>query len=836
MNDPKDIVVTISIEKEDNNSSESYIKEESKKSIILSEEDHFNKLFLHLKENLSKRLYKKTIKEIDTLIESKYIEGYSQLWKISILKIRALLKIIKKKIIKYLINYYEKAKLKHHIFGIKKYFNQIHIEFNNFNENNKDSKIINDEKILDQLLLCYFEYIYLISFFYKKIGNIMESISYLSLFIKLYKETQFIVKSKRTIFKIEKCFILLAHIMIYNEDYFSCIEYLDIAMDICLKNIIFQTPDLFDGVFMGDKTQLPIIKAANNNSRLTKRKIENEIENSFGDRKMKKVIINIIHIYFYRGICYENFGKIKNAIKSYIQCLWFLKHFFVNNFKSLSSLIKKILDKSLEFKEAIDFLKKKIKYFEHLQLKMKNSNKKNDKDDKNNQYTNHFYSKKFKTLINKLDKLKIYEIDTVNKFDTKKNIKGLNLVRRDGKDKNIFLSDLRLLNSYLREDFREIIDKMRKIKTYDMDYQTREKIQKLIRKIYFEQNQKKIRNNQKKLMKKIFSSTISCKILNVYKNKNQTIDMQNNRYNSINNNIRNSFKKVVRTRSAFLLEKKRKLAPFYLLKSFSKKGAININKSFNKEKEKINSKYFKKKILNLKKSKKARVKSAYSSQKTKIYEENKELNNFFNKKYIAKRDYIKKLEDRELHFQKSILRLKNTPKTPMAIYNKEIIKQNVNKIYQNKIDFFLSNPINWKENLSDEEVKNMMEYDKLQNSALKSLDNKCFTKYKEEENKQKNKKKNFNGFVWSIKNANNHNKDLIDKLTMGLEELRQKEIIENKNYKKLLKENKKHINYINERKINYNNSFGFIDKNNNNEKYSRNIFFLRQSYSSPQYY
>jgi hypothetical protein len=137
-------------------------------------------------------------------------------------------------------------------------------------------------------------------------------------------------------------------------------------------------------------------------------------------------------------------------------------------------------------------LDKKIKYYDHIQLKIKNQNKKKNKDEKNNKYGKNLYAKKFKGLVNKLDKLKINEIDTVNKFEIKKNIKCLNLVKREGRDKNIFLSDIRLLNTYLREDFRIIIDKMNKIKSYDMDYQTRERIQKLIRKIYFDQSQRKI--------------------------------------------------------------------------------------------------------------------------------------------------------------------------------------------------------------------------------------------------------------------------------------------------------------------------------------------------------
>ena len=107
MNDPKDIVLNIPIEKEEKESSEhSVVEEENKDILYLNEEARFNNLYFHLKENLSKKLYKKTIKEIDVLIDNKYIEGYSQLWKILILKIRAILKIIEKKIIKYLINHF----------------------------------------------------------------------------------------------------------------------------------------------------------------------------------------------------------------------------------------------------------------------------------------------------------------------------------------------------------------------------------------------------------------------------------------------------------------------------------------------------------------------------------------------------------------------------------------------------------------------------------------------------------------------------------------------------------------------------------------------------------
>ena len=52
---------------------------------------------------------------------------------------------------------------------------------------------------------------------------------------------------------------------------------------------------------------------------------------------------------------------------------------------------------------------------------------------------------------------------------------------------------MRLYNTYLREDFRPIIDNMKKINSYDIDYHTQEKIRKFVRKISFEQNEQNIK-------------------------------------------------------------------------------------------------------------------------------------------------------------------------------------------------------------------------------------------------------------------------------------------------------------------------------------------------------
>ena len=105
MNDPNDIILSISIDQEEKEDEEKEEELNQKEVITLTEEHRFDNLLIHLQENLSKRFYKKTIKEIESLIEANDIEGHSRSWKIYILKIRAILSIIKNKITKYLVNH-----------------------------------------------------------------------------------------------------------------------------------------------------------------------------------------------------------------------------------------------------------------------------------------------------------------------------------------------------------------------------------------------------------------------------------------------------------------------------------------------------------------------------------------------------------------------------------------------------------------------------------------------------------------------------------------------------------------------------------------------------------
>ena len=149
MNDLSEIIVSFGNEKIQNTHSEETNRER------ITDESQIPYLLFHFNENLEKRFYKKTIKEIDSLLKSPNVDEFNNVWKIYILRIRAQLKVIEKKIEKYLISYVEKLKLKHKINSIKKYLNQVLENLNIFIEKFSVSKKDEVLEKVDNLLYCY---------------------------------------------------------------------------------------------------------------------------------------------------------------------------------------------------------------------------------------------------------------------------------------------------------------------------------------------------------------------------------------------------------------------------------------------------------------------------------------------------------------------------------------------------------------------------------------------------------------------------------------------------------------------------------------------------------
>ena len=823
MNELNDIILSIEKDKikEESSIKEFYpIKEEKKEDEFLFDKE-LKEWILHLKQELLKRYYKRALKDISSagLINKFKKSPYG--YKIIILSIKAKLKIIENKLYKYHINPIEANKHKHQISHCFSYIKVINNElillveqisdivdnsyYNNINKRNY--KI----ELFDDIIRLHFDYIYTMSIFHYKIGNSMEVISFLSLFISFYKKTKLYILSTHTLYKIQKCYILLSKIYIINNDYENGLEILNESINICFKQILFQVQELYLGVFIGNTNDL--MNKENDDLLLLK------------DLRIKRIILNIIIIFFYKGIVNEKISDIKKATTFYKQCEWFSRTFLLKTNKIIYKFCYNIKNKGIEVSEIISFIKEKIKIYEGNQWK----NKKEDyKEIRNKKYKKYkaklFCATKFKGLVKKLEDLKIKEIDTVNKFEKNKNIKNLNAsgrdTKREGKYKNIYLSNLRLLEAYLRNDFKSIVDNMKKIKILDLDYRTRTVVQKAMNKFYFDQNQKLIkeRNSNKSNKKnpkyksfglnRIFKSVLNNinnnkEISKDYNRIDSMSDSRNKRNNKINfhfshsnlskikslnilfqgrdnksnNNTRSMTKKrTYLSNRGSIVSPKRRVLHLSLSSSclLSSPGYPKQNKNKNSKYKSIELKKekFKKKTITLTKKNKF-------SQNSIIVPENHKLNEFFNSKYLIKRNYIKKLSDRDLLFQKSILKSKNTPKIPFEFFNKAVSYQNADNSFS-QIKSIVSNHLGyseWKENLSEDKYRECLLNNRFERTLITSLDNKALYLYKM--NIKKNKKKeegkelleDSSKFDKKMRNINNSNKKALYELDKKLNEI-----------------------------------------------------------------
>ena len=832
MNNLNEIMVSFENEKKQEENQQEQSEENNCKEKI-NDESQLNYFLFYFYENLSKRYYKKTIKEIDSLIKNQDIDWYGKAWKFHILKIRAQLKIIKKKIEKYLIVHFEKAKSKYKINSIKKYFKHVLENLNLFIEKYSASKDNEDIIKVDNLLHCYFEYIYLYCLFNKKLGKTKEIISYLSLLIRLYNETKLIFKSERTLSHLERCLILFCQILISNHDYLSAINYINIITKICLEHLVYNVEDLSEGVFIDDKNRPVIIKKKKDNIILSLKEQEIEMEKSYGDKNIKKIIVNLIILFYYRGICYENMGKINYSIKSYYQIIWLNNKFFYHSLQKSSLLFQNTLEKSIELKYILDYVMRRIRFYDRISFFLKRQLEKKEKkeNEKDIMYKNLFNSDKLIKLENKLLNLNINEVDTINRFDIKKNIKEPNGRKREGVYKNIFMSDTRLLNSYLREDFRHIIDNMNKIKILDIDITTREKMQKLLRGIYFDQSLRKFKAKNKTINIKTNYTTnvtkninITSKIIKDNKRGYNTIcnaKYQFNKKDIIPTDI--TKKKVISSENTFRIMQTNATNNYskkYISPDISRtnrpKSSLVGNRQKSLETRKINTRIFmpissaknhidyktKTIITPIEKQKHKNIsssimKSNYNKIRTesmrlfkKIPTENKDLNKFFNKKYLTKRNYIKFLEERDLKFQKCILKIKKEQKPKNENLTKEKMKKKAEELFKRVMGIYLTNPSNWKNGRTKSTDKNTKLYEKLQNTLISSLDNVSIIKYNIEKNKERNK---IRPMTEQMNSSNEYinliNNNIISEINNKIEEIKQREMIEIKNYKKLLNNN-----------------------------------------------
>ena len=143
---------------------------------------------------------------------------------------------------------------------------------------------------------------------------------------------------------------------------------------------------------------------------------------------------------------------------------------------------------------------------------------------------------------------------------------------------------------------------------------------------------------------------------------------------------------------------------------------------------------------------------------------------FLNLGYLKKRNYIKKLTDREFKFQKCLIRTKKSPIPDIHYFNKSLSKIEADNSFF-KIKSLVSNSnINndWKEAMTQREYRDFMMKSRLENALLSSLDSSALEKYKTMTFKKDKEEFDETVYEKSLRNIKNVNKTALENLTLKL--------------------------------------------------------------------
>ena len=596
--------------------------QESSKNESETEEDKrrkFNIFYNNLIDFYMKRQYKKLLNTTDPDFESN--------WLIIHIRLEAIHKIINRKFIKY-----SNSKLE----GIIHWLKQLDTELNNFimllyNNNSQEDEKYTKEK-LEIIITFSLKQCYNYARFCLHEYDIIQAIKFLAIGERLIKATSDFVISPNTIYYSSHIFLFLGSIFIGNKDYETAKNYIITALKLFYKDI-----------------EIRIYYDIDQNS------IHNTLfdVNQFPDYKSEKLSKNFFYMSiacYQLGVCYENEYDIYKALQVYQQAKFFAKLLpYKKGIEYIKSLFELVSRQKLRL-DIIDFFNNED---QNILINDDNKNKTVKLP-----FREEEKKKKFEKIENFISNLKLDEVDDdepdlLNKVNSKPY----------GKKVGIVTKQIHVLNYLMSDEFHNVINEMNKIEINKLNPETKVKIQKNIRNI---KNNERLRlelfkkeNNYRKQ----FSERIS----------EHNINPIYNNYIKENNGI-NNFRKAFSHKINYSQN---------LFNQNSSLPKIQENKTINENENEILNK---KKIfkLNLDENKKKFPKFNFQS-KQKIKNEIPRYKNnsmLFNKKYCKKKAFLEEQYDKELKFQKAMLRCKTEEKeTVQNFFNEMKVRQEAEDFY-----------------------------------------------------------------------------------------------------------------------------------------------------------
>jgi hypothetical protein len=479
-------------------------------------------------ENLSRSMhlckYRQVLSEIESgknnfeLIPTEH-------WRYKRLQLKAIFKIIKRKLRKYSFEISKGQSQQNHsvLFWFNQSFlllEQLILQYRD-DINNIDLK---SKEILKPIQFIYFghiEFLYLLINYSYINGDIKNICIYLSLADRLSGFSGNLVNIN-ALPLLQKIYLLRVKLCLANCDFVNGMKYIKKTIDLCLEQLtlIIDYDINLEQLENYEKDETNLYHVNKNNIKI-----------------FKEILVNITLAFYLRGVLSEFVGNVSNAIDSYKQSKFFSTKFLMDKYYNFTMFFYALQNKGITYlavMENFKELREKKDFEEKIRQKKLERKKFFDKLNYEKNY-NKFYSNintKQNLYKGELKRFLDYVGDILYKEEQSRH----SILNKFTKTTYI-TSTMKMINNLLSEDFKYVLKQIKKVEVTKPSLEVNSLINRALikkRQAMFNENDKKNKSKKNKYKKNTFNKKTITTNYNTIGENNKTFHSTKNRKMKIN--------------------------------------------------------------------------------------------------------------------------------------------------------------------------------------------------------------------------------------------------------------------------------------------------------------